>query len=556
MVEDPNTPISPEEPTVPSPIINPEPPILPAAKPVPVAKEADAVPELAKRPAWRERPEDKQGLGNLFAQLRYVLGLIFGSLRELFLKVINLQSTTDAAGTINSIRSGIVVKGYNIWLLMASAVLACIGLDTDSPAVIIGAMLVSPLMSPILGIGLSVGINDRETLRQSLYNFAVAVGVSLLTAFLYFLVTPLGYETSEMLSRTHPTVLDVMVGFFGGVAGIVAGSRKEKTNAIPGVAIATALMPPLCVAGYGLARGNIPHFAGAFYLFFLNAVFISLSTFLIVRFLKFPLKEKITANLRRNFVRGTAAFVVLLLVPAVWLFIDVIGDQRRQTKIERFLDDKFGSNRIEFSVEKQEYIETDSVNYLRVTVASPIYLPTDSSELYDVQLRTTYGLRNTHLILIQTTGDPNDRVQILNQARQEFSDRLSVFERDRELAFQRQQQIEALKEEMQRMQESKLPEIDIRADIRDMVPELRAVDFGQLRTANLTDTTARKDPNKDAFVFVMRFTWGDSLPLTKVDDRKKMIRDRLKGVYALEDVLIVDVNEPFLEPPVAEESPQ
>ena len=165
-----------------------------------------------------------------------------------------------------------------------------------------------------------------KTLRSALYNFGIAVGVSLLTAFVYFLVTPLGRETAEMAARTKPTVLDVMVGFFGGVAGIVAGSRKEKTNAIPGVAIATALMPPLCVAGYGLAKMSMNYFAGAFYLFFLNSVFISLSTFLIVRYLDFPLKEKITASLRKNFLRGVVFFVIISMVPAVWLFIDVIRD--------------------------------------------------------------------------------------------------------------------------------------------------------------------------------------------------------------------------------------
>ncbi|MEM7036186.1 MAG: DUF389 domain-containing protein, partial [Bacteroidota bacterium] len=234
------------------------------------------------------------GLGMLFTQLRFILGLIIENLRDLFVMVINIKHTTDVEGTITTINGGIEVKGYNIWILVASAVLACIGLDTNSVAVIIGAMLISPLMSPILGIGLSVGINDQKTLQNALYNFGVAVGVSLLAAFVYFLVTPLGRETAEMAARTKPTVLDIMVGFFGGVAGIVAGSRKEKTNAIPGVAIATALMPPLCVAGYGLAKMNMNYFAGAFYLFFLNSVFIALSTFLIVRYLNFPLKERIT----------------------------------------------------------------------------------------------------------------------------------------------------------------------------------------------------------------------------------------------------------------------
>jgi uncharacterized hydrophobic protein (TIGR00271 family) len=539
MVEDPITPTPPEEPPKPSPLTEPEPPLSPPEEKAP--KTVERTEEQSKV----EIPPPDPGMGNLFGQLRYLFSLIISNARGLFLKVIHLQDTTDAAGTINSIKAGIVVKGYNIWILIASAVLACIGLDTGSVAIIIGAMLISPLMSPILGVGLSVGINDRETLRQSLYNFSIAVGVSLVTAFLYFLVTPLGHETAEMASRTKPTILDVMVGFFGGVAGIVAGSRKEKTNAIPGVAIATALMPPLCVAGFGLAKGNMEYFAGAFYLFFLNAVFISLSTFLIVRFLNFPLKEKITASLRKNFLRGVAFFVVLLLVPSVWLFVEVISDSRRQIKIESFLHDKFGASRIEFSVEKQEYFSTDSTNYLRVTVASPIYLPKDSVELYDAQLRGKYGLTGTELILIQTSADPNDRAQIFKQIRKEISEKLSQFERDRELAFQRQNEIEALKEEIRRIKEGAVSDLDIRADIRDMVPELKSVEFGLMRAANLQDTLTRKDPNRDALIYTMMFTWKDSLPITQAEDRKKLIVNRLKTQYALENLAIIDINKPF-----------
>lgn len=542
MVEDPITPTPPEEPPKPSPLTEPEPPLLPPLEKTPPVAEPPTEPKNTTAPA------PKEGLGSLFGQLRYIVALIVSNIRELFLKVIHLQDTTDAAGTINSIKAGIVVKGYNIWILVASAVLACIGLDTNSVAVIIGAMLISPLMSPILGVGLSVGINDRETLRASLYNFGIAVAVSLITAFVYFLVTPLGYETAEMAARTKPTILDVMVGFFGGVAGIVAGSRKEKTNAIPGVAIATALMPPLCVAGFGLAKGNMGYFAGAFYLFFLNAVFISLSTFLIVRFLNFPLKEKITASLRKNFLAGVAFFVVLLLVPAVWLFVDVISDSRRQIKIESFLEDKFGSGRIEFSVEKQEYMITDSTNYLRVTVASPIYLPKDSVELYDAQLRGKYNLKNTELILIQTTADPNDRAQIISQIRDEIREKLHQFERDRELAFERQKEIEALKEEIRRIQEGALPELDIRSDIRDMIPELSSVEFGLMRAANLQDTVTRKDPNRDALVYTMMFTWKDSLSVAQAEDRKQLILNRLKTQYALDKLHIIDVNQPFKEP--------
>ena len=177
-----------------------------------------------------------------------------------------------------------------MWLLVGAAALASIGLDTNSTAVIIGAMLISPLMSPILGIGLSVGIHDKQLLVRSSRNLAIAVVLSLAASFIYFSISPFANPTAEIEARTYPTLLDVMVALFGGVAGIISSSRSGPSNALPGVAIATALMPPLCTAGYGIATQQWNYFGGAFYLFFINAVFISLATFLIVKYLQFPEK--------------------------------------------------------------------------------------------------------------------------------------------------------------------------------------------------------------------------------------------------------------------------
>ena len=174
------------------------------------------------------------------------------------IQLIDLREDTDAQGTIDSVRKYVELRGYNVWILISSAVIASIGLDMNASAVIIGAMLISPLMSPILGIGLSVGINDRQLLSQALHNFVIAIVVTLLTSFIYFYaISPFSLPTEEIMSRTKPTILDVVVALFGGIAGIVAGSHKDKTNALPGVAIATALMPPLCAAGYGLSLIHI-----------------------------------------------------------------------------------------------------------------------------------------------------------------------------------------------------------------------------------------------------------------------------------------------------------
>ena len=201
----------------------------------------------------------------------------------------NLETDkADELETIEYIRKNVEFKGPNLWILIFAIFIASIGLNVNSTAVIIGAMLISPLMGPILGIGTGAAINDLDLLKKAFNNLAIATLFGVATSTIYFSISPLSDAQSELLARTNPTIWDVLIAFFGGLAGIVAGSRKEKSNAVPGVAIATALMPPLCTAGYGLATGNLYYFLGAFYLYFINGVFISVATYLIVRLLRYP----------------------------------------------------------------------------------------------------------------------------------------------------------------------------------------------------------------------------------------------------------------------------
>ena len=194
--------------------------------------------------------------------------------------------------TVDMICRGVEFRGTNLWVLIFATMIASLGLNVNSAAVIIGAMLVSPLMGPIMGVGLSLGINDFDLLKKSLRNFSLMVVVAIATSTLYFFISPLGTARSELLARTVPTTYDVLIAFFGGLAGIVAQSRKDRNSTvIPGVAIATALMPPLCTAGFGLATGQFKFFIGAFYLFFINTVFIALATYMVVRMLKYHKKK-------------------------------------------------------------------------------------------------------------------------------------------------------------------------------------------------------------------------------------------------------------------------
>ncbi|MGN6437182.1 MAG: DUF389 domain-containing protein [Agriterribacter sp.] len=223
----------------------------------------------------------------------------------------------DYATIHDTMEKGIYFKGTNLWILIFAIFIACVGLNVNSTAVIIGAMLVSPLMGPILGMGYSLATYDFKLLRKALVNFAFAVVSSLLTSTLYFFITPLNEAHSELLARTQPNIYDVIIALVGGLAGVLALSSKQKGNVIPGVAIATALMPPLCTAGYGLASGAWSYFFGAFYLFTINTVFIGVATLITVRFLKYPIwnadqKSRKTAN------QWVTVIVLLTIIPSIY----------------------------------------------------------------------------------------------------------------------------------------------------------------------------------------------------------------------------------------------
>jgi uncharacterized hydrophobic protein (TIGR00271 family) len=237
------------------------------------------------------------------------------------------------------IRNDIHMKGANLWILMFAIFVASIGLNVNSTAVIIGAMLISPLMGPIMGIGYGAGINDFALLRRAFKNLAIATLIGLLTSTLYFLISPLDTAQSELLARTTPTVWDVLIGLFGGLAGIVAITRKEKTNVIPGVAIATALMPPLCTAGFGLATGHWSYFFGAFYLYTINFVFIALSAFLIVRAFNVAEKKYVDSDVAKRAQRYIVAVALLTILPSSYLAYQLVGQEVFKAKATAFVNE-------------------------------------------------------------------------------------------------------------------------------------------------------------------------------------------------------------------------
>lgn len=211
-----------------------------------------------------------------------------------------------------------VIHGPNMWILCLAALIASIGLNMNSTAVIIGAMLISPLMSGIMTMGYSLAVRDLRLLRRALLRFGTQVVISLISSTVYFLITPIDTPTAEMIARTSPTIWDVLIALFGGIAGAIGNTRREKGNVIPGVAIATALMPPLCTAGYGIASGQPSFFLGAFYLFLINTLFISLSTMIVTMMLRVPYHRNVSDKKQKVINRAVAAITIVAAVPSVF----------------------------------------------------------------------------------------------------------------------------------------------------------------------------------------------------------------------------------------------
>ena len=266
------------------------------------------------------------------------LGLWF-SLKTFLIELLDFRHDTDREATVVAIKADIPFKGATVWILICSIIVASIGLNTNSTAVVIGAMLISPLMGPILGIGLSIAINDIDTLRKSLINLVIMLVLSLFTAFLFFFIFPLNQDTSELLGRVKPDIRDVFIAFFGGLALIIARTKKGTiASAVFGVAIATALMPPLCTAGYGLSQGNWSYFRGAMHLFAINTIFIAFATILVLKILRFPMLTYANSKRRKNISRFATIIALLAMLPASWSFINVLNETRVESDYKTYLN--------------------------------------------------------------------------------------------------------------------------------------------------------------------------------------------------------------------------
>ena len=331
-----------------------------------------------------------------------------------------LPDKTDETAIVEQISDGVTFRGANLWVLIFAIFIACLGLNLNSTAVIIGAMLISPLMGPIIGMGLAVGRVDLELLKRSLTNYGVATVISVLTAALYFQLTPLTEAQSELLARTSPTLYDVLIALFGGAAGILALSTGGKGNVIPGVAIATALMPPLCTAGYGLAMGEWSFFFGACYLFFINTVFIALATYLGVRLLQFKPKQFVDKARLAVVNRYIAVIVVVTMLPAVYMTTQIIRQSVLENHVKQFVKHELNQSGTRILSEQADR-ETKTLNVVALGAA----LPNDMIEaarqrladyqLADYQLNVIQGAQSDSLLLARNNAGTQQSLSGLDQ---------------------------------------------------------------------------------------------------------------------------------------------
>ena len=364
-----------------------------------------------------------------------------------------------------NIRKEVEFRGTNLWVLIFAIFIASIGLNVNSTAVIIGAMLISPLMGPIMGVGLALGVNNFDVMKRSLRSLGLAALVGLITSTLYFWISPLSTAQSELLARTTPTIYDVLIALFGGIAGIVAQSRKDRTSTvIPGVAIATALMPPLCTAGFGLARGNMAFFIGAFYLFFINAVFIAVGTFIIVRFLKYKKVEFVDPKKELRARRYMTVIVTITLVPSVILAYGIVQRTIFESNAKNYIDKVLNFDGSEIISAVPTYAGDSS------TIEVMLVGKKVSEDVLDVARRQmeAYSLKHTTLIVRQAGVDNTFDTHTLQ----------NVLRSNTEMLDEKNRRIEELERLADRYLSDTLP-------VKDISHELRSLWGSHIRSVSL-----------------------------------------------------------------------
>ncbi|MEZ4969746.1 MAG: DUF389 domain-containing protein [Flavobacteriaceae bacterium] len=450
-------------------------------------------------------------------------GLLEG-VRVFLADLLDIRQNTDQEATKESIVADIPFKGHTSWILICSIFIASVGLNANSTAVVIGAMLISPLMGPILGIGLSLAINDIDTLRRSLKNFAVMVALSVITAFLFFYLFPLRDESSELLARTAPDIRDVLIAFFGGLALVIARAKKGTiASVIYGVAIATALMPPLCTVGFGLAIGNFGYATGAMYLFTINTIFIALATFLVLKLLRFPMVRYANSQRRRFIARMASIVAILVMIPAGFTFYDVFQESLFKKEAKQFVVNNIvpyelpGEGRYLDNLTDIQYNHGEN-GFIELVFMGNEPIPDNVVATWNTQKNAFTKLKNVELKIVQ--GSKNEELDQMRYVSE-------LYESKKAELLSKEQQIQVLKEEVEKMGkivERQIPFREISAEAKTNYENLTGLGFSN---------TIITDFNKLDTIPVFNVQWkkGISAQRIKTDSQKltDWLRLRLKN---------------------------
>jgi uncharacterized hydrophobic protein (TIGR00271 family) len=448
---------------------------------------------------------------------------LFKSLRSLLHDRLSIKDLDDSEKTIQGIQKDVEFSGFNVWILIFSIIICSIGLNANSIAVVIGAMLISPLMGPIMGMGLSIGINDLSTFRKSLKSLGFAVFIAVFTSFVFFFFVPLGNDYSELLARTRPDIRDVFIAIFGGLSGILAGSRKEKTNVIPGVAIATALMPPLCTAGYGLASGHYEYFFGAFYLFVINTFFIALASILVVRYLRFPVTTFVSKE-RENSARRIIIFATLvIIVPSVYVFYTVVKETYFYREANSFVAKNISYEGCEI-IKKDVVYNPDSVSVINLAIIGDA-IPERNIEHWQKLLDKR--LANTTLNIFQ--GNNKEMARLA-----EFKDMMDVFGQAQSANVYKEQEIIRLQEQIRKFEKGQFPK-SVSEELKIQFPALAEVSIGMMVNHNFVDAMDT--------IPTLLLEWTDSLTTPEsVSINQKKIIDLLKVRLKRDSIYVKSLN--------------
>ncbi|SDS04322.1 DUF389 domain-containing protein [Christiangramia echinicola] len=398
--------------------------------------------------------------------------------RTFLSRLLDIREDTDRESTVEAVQKDISFKGHNAWILIFSIFVASIGLNVSSTAVVIGAMLISPLMGPIVGVGMSVAINDVDTLKRSFVNLGIMVGLSVLTATIYFFISPVKNETPELVARTYPTILDVLVAIFGGLALIVAKTKKGTiASVILGVAIATALMPPLCTVGYGLANAKWQFSLGAIYLFSINAVFIALSTFVVCKLLGFPLVKYANSKRRKRTAQIASTVAIIVMIPSVILFVKLLREQVFQSKAVEFIENTVrytGAETLKYDSDFKE--KTIDVYMIGNTV------PLATIATWQERMGEIEALKQSELVIHQG----NDQTQDINRLSTELRSGIleDLYVKNQEVLADKDKRINLLESELSKYRGDAFSFSNLSREAKINYENIEEIGYSNLITTN------------------------------------------------------------------------